>query len=281
MAFESFRSVPSDRTDAVLLQAAIDAFSDPIFVKDRAHRWTAVNAAFCKLLGRTPGELLGHSDPDCFPPEQAELFWRLDDAVFESGRENENEERLTDANGVVRTIWTRKYPLRGEGSAVVGLCGVITDVTKLHARMTEAERREGELKERAAALAVQQETLDALALPVVELADGVLLMPLVGKLSERRASAAIEALLRAIRDIRASTVLLDLTGVPEIDVPVAHALLQTVRATSLLGCKSVLCGLAPALASTLVEIDVDLSRVTVYGTVRDGLAQTMSKARRR
>jgi len=281
MDFERLCTDPSDRPDAALLQATLDAFSDPIFVKDRAHRWTAVNSAFCRLLGRGRSELLGRSDPDCFPPEQAELFWRLDDVVYDSGRENENEERLTDANGITRTIWTRKYPLRGEGAAIVGLCGVITDVTKLHARMTEAERREGELKEQAAALAAQRETLDALALPVVALADGVLLMPLVGRLSERRASAAIETLLMAIRKHGARAVLLDLTGVPEITLPVAHALLQAIRATSLLGCRSVLCGLAPALAETLVALDVDLSRVTVCGTVHDGLAQTMGKPRRR
>lgn len=280
MASEAPRIDPSDWPGAVLLQATLDTLPDPIFVKDRGHRWIAFNAAFAALVGRTRAELLGRSDPDLFPPEQVEVFWRLDDAVFDTGEINENEENLTGADGVVRTIWTRKYPLRGQDGAILGLCGVITDVTELRARMQEAERRETEIKEQTAALTVQRETLDSLALPVVELADGVLLMPLVGELSERRATAAMESLLSAIRDRRARTVLLDLTGMPAVDTAVAAGLLRTIRAAGLLGCASVLCGIGPTIASTLVDLDVDLGRVTVCGTVRDGLARALGRPRR-
>lgn len=280
MAFEAPAIIPADWTDAALLQAALDAIPDPVFVKDRAHRWIAFNAAFCGLLGRSREQLLGRSDPDLFPPEQVEVFWRLDDIVFTGGAANENEESLTGADGLVRTIWTRKYPLRGADGAVLGLCGVITDVTRLRERVREAERKENALREQAAVLAAQTAMLDALALPVVELAEGVLLMSLVGELSQGRAAQAMQTLLGAIQGARARLVLLDLTGMPAVDTAVAAALLRTVQAAGLLGCESVLCGLGPAIARTLVELDVDLGKVTIRASVRDGLAHALARPQR-
>ena len=44
-------------------------------------------------------ELIGKSDFDFVPPEQAEVFWRKDDLVFSTGEENENEEKISDRSG--------------------------------------------------------------------------------------------------------------------------------------------------------------------------------------
>jgi rsbT co-antagonist protein RsbR len=269
---------PSDWLSYALLQTTLDTCPDPIFVKDRAHRWVVFNDAFCRLLGRPRGELLGRSDPDLFPPAQVEVFWRLDDALFASGEANENEELLTDADGVVRTIWTRKFPLRSAAGAVIGLCGIIADITQLRRRVRGAERIENELRERAAVLAAQTATLDAIALPIVEVWDGVLLMSLVGELSARRTEQAMHQLLGRISTNRARLVLLDLTGMPVIDAGVAGDLQRTIRAARLLGCDSILCGLGPALATTLVTAGVDLGDVRVCGSVRDALALALRGA---
>jgi rsbT co-antagonist protein RsbR len=43
----------SPAVDLPFLQAVLDRLDDPIFVKDRAHRWIAFNASFCALLGRS------------------------------------------------------------------------------------------------------------------------------------------------------------------------------------------------------------------------------------
>src|SRR5688500_7953354 len=110
-----------------LLQRLLDTLPEPIFIKDRAHRWIAFNQGFCRLVGHPYGALIGKSDFDFFSAEQAEAFWRLDDLVFSSDEANENEELLTGADGVERTIWTRKYPMRNDEGEVIGLCGVVTD----------------------------------------------------------------------------------------------------------------------------------------------------------
>lgn len=279
MAFEPPRIDPADWHSFALLQVTLDAIPDPIFVKDREHRWVAFNDGFCGLLQRSRGQILGRSDPDFFPKEQVEVFWRGDDAVLDGGAPVENEELITDGAGVVHTIWTRKMPLRNTSGAVVGLCGIITDVTQLRRRMQEAEELERRNREQQAVIAAQTAVLDALAMPVVELSDGVLLMSLIGELSPRRAELAMQGLLTAVQGARARVVLLDITGLPAVDAAVAGALTRTIRATALLGCEAIVCGVGPQIARTFVELGLDLGRVTVCGSVRSGLTQALRGAR--
>ncbi|MDQ2996684.1 MAG: PAS domain-containing protein [Chloroflexota bacterium] len=137
--------IPSDWKSFELLQSVIDTFPDPIFVKDLQHRWIACDGAFCVLLGQSHEAVIGHSDPDFWPLEQAEVFWRMDDEVIASGRLNENEELLTSAEGVLRTIWTCKYPLRNDQGTPIGSCGIITDISEIKRRQDEVGRLEAEI----------------------------------------------------------------------------------------------------------------------------------------
>ena len=95
MAFTLPRIDVSDWKTFELLPLVIDTIPDPIFVKDRQHRWIACNPGFCGLIGRRHEELIGRSDPDYWPKHQADLFWSYDDSVFDSGEPNENEEVAT------------------------------------------------------------------------------------------------------------------------------------------------------------------------------------------
>ncbi len=109
------------------LQSIIDVLATPVFVKDRDHRWVLVNRALCDFMGRAREELIGKSDYDFQPREQADVFWQKDDLVFTTGQENENEEVLTDRDGDTRTIVTRKTPISIAGAPL--LVAVITDIT--------------------------------------------------------------------------------------------------------------------------------------------------------
>ena len=128
-------------TDAVrsvdALQAIIDVVATPVFVKDRQHRWVLVNQAMCDFMGHRPRELIGKSDFDFLPREQAEVFWQKDDLVFATGADNENEEGFSDATGEIRTIVTRKRLVHVGGTPL--LVGVITDITAF--REAEAHSR--------------------------------------------------------------------------------------------------------------------------------------------
>ena len=97
-----------DFVDFEFLSSILDALADPVFVKDTDHTWVALNDAFCRFMGHPREELLGRSDIDYFPHEEARVFWEKDNVVLSTGQENVNVERFTGADGVTRIISTKK-----------------------------------------------------------------------------------------------------------------------------------------------------------------------------
>jgi anti-anti-sigma regulatory factor len=163
--------------------------------------------------------------------------------------------------GEDRTVWTesRMAPVDVGGARYV--IGINLDVT---ARM-RAER-------------AQETTLRALSTPLLPIARGVVVMPLVGAIDEKRAEQVLEILLQGIVAHRASMVILDVTGVLVVDAQVAGALVMAARAVSLLGAQVVLTGIQPTTARTLVELGADLGGILVRSTLESGISYALARS---
>jgi PAS domain S-box-containing protein len=111
-----------------MLNGILEALPNPVFVKDESHRFVLLNDSCCGFFGYERERLLGKSDYDFFPKEQADVFWKKDDEVFTSGGVNENEEHFTDSAGRQHVILTRKT-LYIDHKGRRFLVGVITDIT--------------------------------------------------------------------------------------------------------------------------------------------------------
>jgi len=131
------------------LESILDTIADPIFVKDRDHRLVWVNIAECQLAGKQRDALVGKTDYDFFPKEQVDVFWRQDDVVFETGRENVNEEAITSVEGAVRTIATKKS-LYVDRAGKKYLVGVIRDISDRKRAEEQVRRLNIELEQRVA-----------------------------------------------------------------------------------------------------------------------------------
>lgn len=264
---------------AKLLLRACDAFPDPVFVKDLSHRWVSANRAFFALLQLPPSAVLGKSDPDFFPKDQADVFWKHDDELFASQQPSEKEEKLTDASGTVRTIWTRKYPLYGDDGALIGLCGIITDITKVRATIEQDFRLAAEVEEQQRVITAQSRLLDELAVPVIRIWEGILLLPLIGEITAQRAMQFEDSLLRAISEHQAEFALIDITGVPLVDSTVAGYLLRSNLSARLLGCQTIMVGIGAGVATQIVRLGADFSVILTRSTLQQGLEFAMQHAR--
>ena len=126
---------------------------------------------------------------------------------------------------------------------------------------------------REAKIEAQQREMSELATPVLKLREGLILIPVVGELNESRAHTLTVALLAGIRDTRARVVVLDITGVSFVDSAVANHLIQTILAARLMGAKSVLTGVSPDVAQSLVRLGVSVGALYTAGDLESGIRE--------
>jgi two-component system, LuxR family, sensor kinase FixL len=119
------------------LNDVLDHIPDPIFMKDKEHRWIGGNKAFWELLGGPPEKFIGKSDYEFFPKAEADHFWAIDDRVF-GGETITTEEFLTDYKGERHVLSTKKAAFSTETQGRF-LVGVIHDIT--HLKNTEDHLR--------------------------------------------------------------------------------------------------------------------------------------------
>jgi len=126
------------------------------------------------------------------------------------------------------------------------------------------------LREREAAIHRQQ-AIRELSTPVLPVQPGLLVVPIVGVVDQPRAEQFRAQLLAAIREHRARVVVLDVTGVAEIDSAVASHLMRAVGAARLMGARSVVSGLSTANAQVIADTGIDLAGVTCAADLRAGI----------
>ena len=115
-------------TDEFILQV-VNSVQSPMFVKDEQLRFVLTNEAFNRLLGRLKDSLIGLTDYDVAPREQAAFFQEIDRKVLATGAPHETEEALTSADGVEHWLFTRKSMVK-VASGERYLVGIISDITE-------------------------------------------------------------------------------------------------------------------------------------------------------
>ena len=114
-----------------LLETLINNVPDYIYVKDVEHRFLVANTALANRMGMACAkELLGKSDFDFYPREEAERYASEEDEVMHSEHGVVNREEATqDADG--NTIWhlTTEVPFRDGAGNVLGLVGIGRNIT--------------------------------------------------------------------------------------------------------------------------------------------------------
>lgn len=117
---------------------------DAIYFKDRESRLTQSNHAHALSVGsREPAELIGKSDFDFFPEQQARLKYEQEQAILRTGQPMLAFEE-PDLNG----CWalTTKMPLRDEHGEIIGTFGISHDITPLKIAQQQVEEAYTEIQ---------------------------------------------------------------------------------------------------------------------------------------
>ena len=120
------------------------------------------------------------------------------------------------------------------------------------------------------------QTISELSTPVLRIAEGVVLVPLIGLIDNERSQQMMQRMLATIEHSRVQVAILDVSGVPMVDSQVATGILHTARAAQLLGARVLLCGITPEVAQLLVSVQFELKTLSSAADLQSALQIALS-----
>lgn len=267
-----------------------DPGSDVRFSEDAYLRRRAPRSLLCLVLkqrGRRIGVLLlEHFDArDAFTAERVELVQMLcgqaagaiENALLYAALEDKTRELDAHGKELAREVEERTAELRKANERTMEQAAALR---------AQSERLERELSERvvaeqarealhAAMLRAQEERLAEMSTPIIPLTKGVLVMPIIGIVDKGRAQQILDAALAGAHTTSARFVLLDLTGLRNVDESVVTTFIDTARALALLGTKTILTGIRADAAQILVRLNADFRDLTTRSSLESGIAHAL------
>jgi rsbT co-antagonist protein RsbR len=151
----------------------------------------------------------------------------------------------------------------------------------LNRQIQEANDAKRELQHKLRTIELQHRRIAELSAPIINVWDGVIMLPLIGDIDAERAATITEKLLGRIADSPTRWVILDLTGAALTDATIGEHLMRLTAAVRLVGACCVLTGLHPRLASTLVSLGITFDGLTFLQDLKEGLRYCLDGSRTR
>jgi rsbT co-antagonist protein RsbR len=117
----------------------------------------------------------------------------------------------------------------------------------------------------------QQQMIVELSSPVIKLSSDIGLLPLIGEIDTYRAKIILESSLEQCSKMKCSHLIIDISGVPIFDTMIAHQLFRVIDSLRLIGVDTIISGMRPELAQTVVQLGIDLKGVHVTRTIENAL----------
>jgi rsbT co-antagonist protein RsbR len=227
------------------------ASPNPIFLSTLDDsRFIEVNEAFCELLGYRPEELIGQSSITLGVWPYAEERIRIV-SELKTGRPVRAEAcEMRTKSGERRNVEVSADCIEFRGNSC--LFATLLDTTE--SRQLEA-------------------VIEEMSTPVLQAQEGLLVVPLIGRLDGPRAAQLRSQLLNTVHAQRARVAVIDLTGVPKIERQTADGLIRAIEAVRLLGANVILAGISAVIADTLVGIGARFSQIKTTADLQSALEE--------
>jgi PAS domain S-box-containing protein len=251
------------RTFTALSENATDGIS----ATDLEARFFYANPAYQKMTGYGPA-LVGMSIFELYAEDAAYLGAAAEQVMTQGFWQGLLTCRRPDGSSFPAQV--AAFLMRDAAGAPRGFGAIARDMTD----QLRHEQERTTLQEQV--IAAQQAALRELSTPLIPISNGVVAMPLIGSIDSTRTQQVIETLLSGVAESRATTAILDITGVPVVDTQVADGLLRAAQAVRLLGAQVILTGIRPEVAQTLVGLGLNLSGIVTHSTLQSGIAYALA-----
>ena len=112
------------------LQNLLDNIPDAVYFKDRKNRIIKVNKFYLQGMKKSPEEIIGKTDFDFFPYEQAKQMFEDDNYVLRTGKPIVGKiERTLLPDGRWNQVITTKIPMYNREGKIIGTMGITRDMT--------------------------------------------------------------------------------------------------------------------------------------------------------
>lgn len=118
---------------------------------------------------------------------------------------------------------------------------------------------------------------EALAAPLIGVANDVVIVPLIGRLTVQRLALVRQTLLTHVERQRVQQVILDVTGIGRIDEPALRELRRVLQALTLLGARCTISGVRSDVAYAMSQEYLDLPFVSIAQTVQQALGSRFNR----
>jgi rsbT co-antagonist protein RsbR len=123
-------------------------------------------------------------------------------------------------------------------------------------------------------LQTQRTMIEELSVPVIPLYDNMAILPIMGTLDALRIKRMQEHTFERIYQLKLKQLIVDLSGVANMDAAIMSELIKIVDGASIQGCKAIIAGIRPEMTFTMVELGISLhDRVETRGSLQQALEE--------
>ncbi len=118
----------------------------------------------------------------------------------------------------------------------------------------------------------QKQLVENLSVPIIPITTDMCILPLIGVLDSHRAKIIEEKVFNAIDELHIETLIIDLSGIAEMDADVIDHFLKMIDGTTMMGCKPVITGLRPEIVRHIVSMGITFEeRALTSGTLQSAI----------
>lgn len=115
--------------------------------------------------------------------------------------------------------------------------------------------------------------ITALSTPIVPITGGVSVLPLIGNMDMERLQIISDNITKKMSEAKHDTLIMELSGLNDVDDEVIHGIFRFNDILQLLGTDLVIAGISPQLALKATQLDLDLSSMKTFATVKEAIQQ--------
>lgn len=128
----------------------------------------------------------------------------------------------------------------------------------------------------------QRKLVEHLSVPIIPVSGSVAVLPLIGMIDEYRMQIIEEKVLMDISRLKVQTLILDLSGIADMELNVIDHFQKVLTGVSMMGSKAVITGMRPELVTKMIHTGISFeqkaeTRGTLQQTLRSYLDDELAK----